>query len=114
EGNGAGKGAPETIGTLCRMSESEIAALRERVDALAREGLRVLGVARATGNPDSLPESQRDFAFRFFGVFGFADPLRSGVKDAVAECRSAGIRVVMITGDYPATASAIAKQAGLD
>jgi P-type Ca2+ transporter type 2C len=110
----AAKGAPETIGTLCHMSADELAALRQRVDALAREGLRVLGVARATGNPDSLPESQRDFAFRFFGLIGFADPLRPGVKDAVAECRSAGIRVVMITGDYPATAAAIAKQAGLD
>lgn len=110
----AAKGAPETIGTLCHMSEGELAALSQRVDALAREGLRVLGVARATGDPGSLPESQRDFAFRFCGLIGLADPLRSGVKDAVAECRSAGIRVVMITGDYPATASAIAKQAGLD
>ncbi|TKW80170.1 MAG: cation-translocating P-type ATPase, partial [Bradyrhizobium icense] len=110
----AAKGAPETIGTLCHMSDEELATLLTRVDALAREGLRVLGVARASGTPDSLPESQRDFAFRFCGLLGFADPLRSGVKDAVAECRSAGIRVVMITGDYPATASAIAKQAGLD
>jgi Ca2+-transporting ATPase len=110
----AAKGAPETIGMLCHMSEGDLATLRERVDALAREGLRVLGVAYAGGNPDSLPESQRDFSFRFCGLLGFADPLRPGVKDAVAECRSAGVRVVMITGDYPATASTIAKQAGLD
>jgi len=110
----AAKGAPETIGILCHMGADELAGLRQRVDALAREGLRVLGVARATGDPDSLPESQRDFAFRFCGLIGFADPLRPEVKDAVAECRSAGIRVVMITGDYPATASAIATQAGLD
>lgn len=114
EGIVAAKGAPETIGLLCHMSEGELAALRERVDVLAREGLRVLGVAHAIGTLDGLPESQRDFAFRFCGLLGFADPLRSGVKEAVAECRSAGIRVVMITGDYPATASAIAKQAGLD
>jgi Ca2+-transporting ATPase len=110
----AAKGAPETIGVLCRMGAGELAELRKRVDALAREGLRVLGVARATGDPDSLPESQRDFAFSFCGLIGFADPLRPEVRDAVAECRSAGIRVVMITGDYPATASAIAAQAGLD
>ncbi|MGE0286034.1 MAG: cation-translocating P-type ATPase [Bradyrhizobium sp.] len=110
----AAKGAPETIGTLCRMSEGELDELRSRVDALAQEGLRVLGVARADGDPDGLPESQRDFSFRFCGLVGFADPLRAEVKDAVAECRSAGIRVVMITGDYPATASAIAEQAGLD
>jgi P-type Ca2+ transporter type 2C len=110
----AAKGAPETIGTLCRMSAGELAELRDRVDTLAREGLRVLGVAWAACDADNLPESQRDFAFRFCGLIGFADPLRPEVKDAVAECRSAGIRVVMITGDYPATASAIAAQAGLD
>ena len=84
------------------------------MDALAREGLRVLGVTRGIGAPNDLPKSQRDFAFRFCGLIGFADPLRPEVKGAVAECRSAGIRVIMITGDYPATASAIAAQAGLD
>jgi len=110
----AAKGAPETIGVLCRMSTGEFAELQSCVDTLAREGLRVLGVARADADPDRLPESQRDFPFRFCGLIGFADPLRPEVKDAVAECRSAGIRVVMITGDYPATASAIARQAGLD
>jgi P-type Ca2+ transporter type 2C len=109
----AAKGAPETIGMLCGMSDGELADLRERVDALARDGLRVLGVACAAADPANLPESQRDFAFRFCGLVGFADPLRPEVKDAVAECRSAGIRVLMITGDYPATASAIAAQAGL-
>jgi P-type Ca2+ transporter type 2C len=107
------KGAPETIGTLCQMSATELARLRERVDKLAREGLRLLGVARGACKAGQLPESQRDFAFRFHGLIGFADPLRPEVKDAIAECRSAGIGVVMITGDYPATAAAIATQAGL-
>jgi Ca2+-transporting ATPase len=110
----AAKGAPETIGTLCRMSADELTALRDRVDALAREGLRVLGVARAACDAAQLPDTQRGFAFAFCGLVGFADPLRPEVRDAVAECRSAGIRVVMITGDYPATASAIAAQAGID
>jgi Ca2+-transporting ATPase len=110
----AAKGAPETIGILCGMSTSEVAELRQRVDLLAHEGLRVLGVARTDGDPERLPESQRGFAFRFCGLIGFSDPLRPEVKDAVAECRSAGVRVVMITGDYPVTASAIARQAGLD
>ena len=109
----AAKGAPETIAMLCGMGDDELTALRERVDALARDGLRVLGVAGADADPANLPDSQRDFAFRFRGLVGFADPLRPEVKDAVAECRSAGIRVVMITGDYPATAMAIATQAGL-
>ena len=110
----AAKGAPEAIGSLCGMSAEELSELRARVDALAREGLRVLGVARATCAETSLPETQRGFAFRFCGLTGFADPLRPEVEGAVAECRSAGIRVVMITGDYPATASAIATRAGLD
>ncbi len=57
---------------------------------------------------------QQDFAFEFLGLVGLADPLRASVLDAVSECRTAGIRVVMITGDYPATARAIARQAGLD
>ena len=81
---------------------------------LQRALVRVLGVARAAHSDQALPDSQRDFAFGFVGLFGLADPLRPGVVEAVRECRSAGIRVVMITGDYPATACAIARQAGLD
>ncbi|MBW7964356.1 cation-translocating P-type ATPase [Bradyrhizobium sp. BR 10261] len=110
----AAKGAPETIGMLCGMSAEELAELRSRIDALAREGLRVLGVARADWTETDLPETQHGFPFRFCGLIAFADPLRLQVKDAMAECRSAGIHVVMITGDYPATASAIAIRAGLD
>jgi len=60
------------------------------------------------------PRSPRGFDFEFLGLVGLADPLRPGVPEAVHECRSAGIRVVMITGDYPATARAIARQAGID
>src|SRR5262249_53779072 len=76
--------------------------------------LRVLGVAAAEFEGASLPQSQESFAFRFLGLIGLADPLRPSVRDAVRECRSAGIRVIMITGDYPATARAIAGQAGLE
>ena len=109
----AAKGAPEAIGMLCGMSAAQLAELRARVDALAREGLRVLGVARANWAEPNCPETQRGFPFRFCGLIGFADPLRPEAKDAIVECCSAGIHVVMITGDYPATASAIALQAGL-
>jgi len=110
----AAKGAPETIGALCRMDTSDLAGLSQRIDALATEGLRVLGVAQASWDKPDLPRSQHDFSFTFLGLIGLADPLRPGVTSAVAECRSAGIEVIMITGDYPATASAIARQAGLD
>ena len=81
---------------------------------MAAEGLRVLGVARASFAGEAWPDTQHDFAFEFLGLVGLADPLRPSVPAAVAECRSAGIKVVMITGDYPATARAIARQAGLD
>ena len=57
--------------------------------------------------------AEHDFDFEFIGLLGLADPVRAEVPAAVAECRAAGIRVVMITGDYPATARAIARQAGL-
>jgi len=110
----ATKGAPEAIAGLCRLSAEDRAALERSVDAMAAEGLRVLGVARAAFTGPAWPDSQRDFAFAFLGLVGLADPLRPSVPDAVSECRSAGIKVVMITGDYPATARAIGRQAGLD
>ena len=110
----AAKGAPEAIADLCHLGTSDLAALEHSVDAMAAEGLRVLGVARASVAAQTWPASQHDFAFEYLGLVGLADPLRRSVPAAVGECRSAGIRVVMITGDYPATARAIARQAGLD
>ncbi len=110
----AAKGAPEAIGVLCHQSAADLAALTQAAEAMAAKGLRVLGVARAAFNGQTWPESQRDFAFEFLGLVGLADPLRQSVPAAVSECRSAGIKVLMITGDYPATARAIAHQAGID
>jgi P-type Ca2+ transporter type 2C len=110
----AAKGAPEAIADLCHLTAANLAALTESVDAMATEGMRVLGVARASSKGPPWPDSQHEFAFELLGLVGLADPLRPGVTDAMSECRSAGIKVVMITGDYPATARAIAGQAGLD
>jgi P-type Ca2+ transporter type 2C len=109
----AAKGAPEAIGRLCRLSKSESADLEASVDSMAAEGMRVLGVAQAQYVGPGLPDTPTEFAFRLLGLVGFADPLRASVPAAVRQCQSAGIRVVMITGDYPATAIAIARQAGL-
>jgi P-type Ca2+ transporter type 2C len=109
----AAKGAPEAIGRLCRLSKSESADLEASVDSMAAEGMRVLGVAQAQHVGPGLPDTPTEFAFRLLGLVGFADPLRASVPAAVRQCQSAGIRVVMITGDYPATAIAIARQAGL-
>lgn len=110
----AAKGAPEAIGELCRMDAAQISSLRAQVDDMAARGLRVLGVAAGRWSGGDLPRSQRDFAFEFCGLVGLADPLRASVPDAVRQCREAGIRIVMITGDYPATARAIAQSAGID
>jgi Ca2+-transporting ATPase len=112
------KGALEAIAELCRLSPDRLAAIRSQTEALAGRAIRVLGVARAhligATQGASLPDSPRAFDFEYLGLIGFADPLRANVPSAVGECRSAGIRVVMITGDYPATACAIGRQAGLD
>jgi Ca2+-transporting ATPase len=110
----AAKGAPEAVAGLCALSPDAVAELRSRIDALARRGMRVLAAARATTDSRELPDSPQGFRFEFLGLIGFADPLRESAPDAIRECRSAGIRVIMITGDYPATAAAIAHAAGIE
>ncbi len=110
----ASKGAPEAIADLCHLDAAQLAALDTQINALATQGMRVLGVARATYRGREWPEIQHDFEFEFIGLIGLADPVRPTVSAALRECDTAGIRVVMITGDYPATASAIAQQIGLN
>lgn len=110
----AGKGAPEAIAELCRLDKDNHARLLRDADVMAAEGLRVLGVARASAVRPLQAKDQHGFGFEYLGLVGLADTLRPSVPAAVAECRTAGIRVVMITGDYPVTARAIAAQAGID
>ncbi len=111
----AAKGAPEAIAGISHLSPADAEGLTRDVRALAGEGLRVLAVARATFDldPSDLPADQRDFDFELLGIIGLADPIRPGVPEAIRECREAGIRVVMITGDHPVTAVQIAREIGL-
>ncbi|MEN2786112.1 cation-translocating P-type ATPase [Sphingomonas qilianensis] len=109
----AAKGAPEAIAALCRLAGPALAAMTEAVDAMATRGIRVLAVATATTPDRDWAETQHGYAYTLAGLVGLADPLRASVAQAVAECRAAGIRVVMITGDYAATARSIATQAGI-
>jgi Ca2+-transporting ATPase len=109
----AAKGAPEAIVDLCHLGPCQLDAISAQVKTMADDGLRVLGVARALFDADELPAKQHDFDFEFLGLIALEDPLRSDVPKAIAECQAAGIRVVMMTGDHPATAMAIARQAGL-
>ena len=107
------KGAPETVVALCGIDAAGAGALLEQAGRAAGRGMRVLGVARAEWGGQSWPEDPRSFRFRWLGFVALADPLRSSVPPAVAECRRAGIRVVMITGDHAGTALAIAREAGI-
>ena len=111
----AAKGAPEAIAELCRLSENGREELGRAVDEMGREGIRVLAVARVRLPANyARPDTPRSLPFEFLGLVGLADPLRPSVPAAVQECRSAGIRVIVITGDYPQTARGIAVQADLD
>jgi Ca2+-transporting ATPase len=107
------KGAPEAIAILCRLAPLDKDRMMKAVDSMANRGIRVLAVATAAASDRHWGGSQQDYHYTLSGLIGLADPLRSGVVDAVAECRSAGIRVVMITGDHAATARSIAMQAGI-
>ena len=108
------KGAPETVLALCTMdADTRARALTEATSA-AHRGLRLLAVAESPWNDTQWASDPAQYPFRWLGFVALADPLRESVPSAVAKCRRAGIRVVMITGDHPGTALAIARQAGID
>ncbi len=109
----ASKGSPEAIADLCHLDKQTIHELRKNISLLASEGLRVLGVAKAHFSPSELPKEQHDFEFEFIGLVGLEDPLRDTITDDLKSCYEAGVRVIMITGDYPVTAQTIARQMGL-
>jgi Ca2+-transporting ATPase len=109
----ATKGAPEAIIDLCHLDEAEARRWRNRAETMAADGLRVLGIARAIHTGASIPTNPHDYAFDLVGMVGLADPLREETPEMIATCRAAGIRVIMITGDHPTTARAIARSAGL-
>jgi Ca2+-transporting ATPase len=108
----AAKGAPETMARLCRLDDAATARMQDQVRALAAEGLRVLAVA--TAHASALPDDIEGLPFAYLGLLGFGDPVRDSARGSIAECRAAGMDVVMITGDHPATAAAIANHAGID
>lgn len=107
------KGAPEAILDLCHLGKNEQQKILREVREMAAQGLRILGVAQAPFTGKTLPPIQHDFEFRFKGLIGLEDPIRPEAKAAVAECYGAGIRILMMTGDYSETATSIAKQIGI-
>ena len=107
------KGAPETVMARCTLTPRDIEAWRVRIDSLADGGHKVIACASRdlNGVPWSGGEPDRDF--RFAGLLAFEDPVRPGIQEAVQQCRAGGIQVIMVTGDYPATALAVAREIGL-
>lgn len=109
----AAKGAPEAVIDLCHLDNDARQKIIQQVNKLAENGLRVLALAKAKFTQKTLPEIQHDFEFEYLGLIALADPIRPSVTMAIKDAYNAGIRVVMITGDYPATAMNIARQIGL-
>ncbi len=109
----AAKGAPEAIADLCHLPPRDLARIRADVEQMAARGLRVIAVARGRWTGMAWPDAQHDFSYEFLGLVGLLDPPRPEVPAAVQACRRAGIRVLMMTGDHPATARAIARDIGL-
>ena len=107
------KGAPEAVMSLCHLDAVTQAHWVRAVEHMATQGLRVLAVARGQSDrtPDEWPASAHDFAVEWVGLLGLRDPLRPDIAQAMQDAHSAGIRVLMITGDYPVTAQVIADQA---
>lgn len=105
------KGAPETVLGLCPLSADQLEAWHERVESLASNGLKVVACAWRDGLEASSEEPNGGFSFA--GLLAFGDPAREGVQDALAQCRAAQIKVIMVTGDHPATARSIAVDIGL-
>lgn len=106
------KGAPEAIGDLCHLDRNVREKIFDQVRMMSQKGLRVLAVARASFPSEPLPSHPHHFDFQLVGLLGLQDPLREEVPQAINECREAGIRVIMCTGDHVETARSIAKAAG--
>ncbi len=111
----AAKGAPETIIKLCQLGGAEAKEISAAVHEAAGKGFRVIAVAKHVASTTSEISTNFDsLKFEYLGLAFLQDPIRAGVKESVAECRSAGIKTIMITGDHPNTAAAIAHEIGLD
>jgi Ca2+-transporting ATPase len=107
------KGAPETLLKLCESNEKDKEVWQDKIKELAKKGMRILGVAEGKTISNALPETQEGFNFTFLGLIALADPVRPEVPAAIQECRNAGIRIIMLTGDHPETACSIGEEIGL-
>lgn len=110
----AAKGSPERILNICELTNEQRAEAEKQILALSSQGLRVIAIAYCCPEDESkIPANITDCRLTYLGIVGLADPPRESVKDDIAVCNRAGIRVIMITGDNGITASAIAKKVGI-
>ena len=107
------KGSLEGVVNLCKLSSAESDEALAKGREYAKEGFRVLGVAKGSMNKSALPEKQEEINFKFLGLITFYDPPDEQVPQVIERFYETGVRVVMITGDYPETAEAIANSTGI-
>ncbi|MCX6116829.1 MAG: cation-translocating P-type ATPase [Proteobacteria bacterium] len=110
------KGAPESVMALSKLNSEEKSKIEQAILQMASRGIRVLGVAKTTSvtAESILNQELKDFDLSFVGLLGYFDPLKADVLESVQQCHQAGVSVMMITGDYPATALAIANAARIE
>jgi Ca2+-transporting ATPase len=108
------KGAPEHIFQLCELDDVEIEMHESMLNSLAQQSLRVIALASAQYSKNTIPQKQSELRLKFKGFIAFEDPIRKEVPLAMKECKAAGVKVKIITGDFPVTAISIARQIGLD
>jgi len=109
----ATKGSLEGVLAHAHIDDVSLKALNQAHSAFARQGKRVIAIASASSNGPTSDRKLDEAPLQILGLIAFHDPLRDGVKEAIATCKAAGIRVIMITGDHPVTAQAIASELGL-
>lgn len=107
------KGAPEAVLKMCNINADELNNYKKVIEEMATSGLRILAVATGTLDNETMPPEQSALKLNLVGLIGLEDPVRPEVPDAIKDCYRAGIKVIMITGDYPLTAKSIAAKAGL-
>ncbi len=110
------KGAPEIVMGKCNLEESQVKQYNEQLLAYQNQAMRTLGVAYKVipeNSSTDCAELVKEGGLTFMGIFAISDPIRPDVPDAVKKCQSAGIRVKIVTGDTPGTATEIARQIGL-
>jgi Ca2+-transporting ATPase len=107
------KGAPETVFAACRLADSERASWQARLERLASGAHKVIACASRSLSTDDWSGQEPGHGYRLAGLLAFEDPVRAGVPGALHTAQAAGIHVLMMTGDHPATATAVARELGM-